>query len=66
MLIKEWILPDKGYIKISMDASYIFSTGTRSIGLIIRDFAGNCLGVKGMTMLGMLNLEMNILNIELS
>ncbi|XP_026383236.1 uncharacterized protein LOC113278683 [Papaver somniferum] len=45
--IKKWIPPEEGFIKINIDASYMFDTRKGSIGLITRDFAGKAVGVKG-------------------
>ncbi|XP_026434551.1 uncharacterized protein LOC113332094 [Papaver somniferum] len=47
MAIKKWIPLEEGFIKINIDASYIFDTRKGSIGLITRDFAGKALGVQG-------------------
>ncbi|XP_026398994.1 uncharacterized protein LOC113294834 [Papaver somniferum] len=47
--IKFWVPPEKEFVKVNMDGSYIPDTIKGSIGLIIRNCAGNCIGARGMT-----------------
>ncbi|XP_026377557.1 F-box/kelch-repeat protein At3g06240-like [Papaver somniferum] len=45
--IKNWRPPDKEFVKINIDGPYISHTKQGSVGLILRNFAGTCLGAKG-------------------
>ncbi|XP_026410067.1 uncharacterized protein LOC113305194 [Papaver somniferum] len=47
ILPKIWFPPDTGYIKVNIDASYVYETRKGSIGLIVRDHAWHALAVKG-------------------
>lgn len=48
ILIKDWIPPEEGFLKLNIDASYMTETRKCSIGLIIRNHTGNAIGVKGL------------------
>ncbi|XP_026399068.1 uncharacterized protein LOC113294912 [Papaver somniferum] len=39
--------PEKDFVKVNIDGSYTFNTKKGSVGLIIRNHAGDCLGAKG-------------------
>ncbi|XP_026459958.1 uncharacterized protein LOC113360696 [Papaver somniferum] len=47
---KIWFPPDTGYIKVNIDASYVYETKKGSIGLIVRDHATHALAVKGFSL----------------
>ncbi|XP_026410789.1 uncharacterized protein LOC113306014 [Papaver somniferum] len=50
ILPKVWFSPDTGYIKVNIDAPYVYETRKGSIGLIVRDHAGYALAVKGFSL----------------
>ncbi|XP_026458764.1 uncharacterized protein LOC113359324 [Papaver somniferum] len=45
--ISRWKPPLEGVIKINIDASYDHNTNEFGTGLVMRNHAGNCLGIKG-------------------
>ncbi|XP_026417308.1 uncharacterized protein LOC113312787 [Papaver somniferum] len=44
--IENWRPPDKDFVKTNIDGSYISQTKQGTVGLILRNFAGACLGAK--------------------
>ncbi|XP_026420212.1 uncharacterized protein LOC113316207 [Papaver somniferum] len=64
ILPKVWFPPEAGFIKVNIDASYIYETRRGSIGKIVRNCAGQTLAVQGFNLEEELEAEVSAEHFE--